>query len=110
MPLHYLIHRDDWRKSLPYNIIHQNQYFFDDPVSCPIWLIGSYGFDRSEVFVEKVTGLIYCSVGEDLRRQRKVWPSFERWLTEEVTRMCDFFDEHGNQLVEKEDMLPGTLN
>ncbi len=98
---------DRLRKSYPYNIIAINREFFDDSSTSDIILVGSYGFDRSEVFVEKATGTVSCSVADDLSSIRATWPSFESWLEEEIARFCEFFDESGNQLVELEDTLPG---
>ena len=109
-PSAYLIERNDWRKSLPYNIIQTNQEYFSNTRESDIFVFGSYGFDRSELFIEKATGIVHCSVGDDLSRIRKTWPSFDTWITEEITRMCDFFDEEGHQLVDQEDMLPVTIN
>jgi hypothetical protein len=98
---------DRLRKTYPYNIFDTNRQFFSDLSMSEIIIVGSYGFDRSEVFVDKATGSVSCSVGDDLSSIRATWPSFESWLEEEIARFCEFFDESGNQLVELEDTLPG---
>jgi len=106
-PSVYLYDRMDERMSYPYNIADTNARQLDDWLTSDVFIFGSYGYDRSEVYVEKSTGLITCSVGDDLSRSRATWPSFETWITEEIERMSGFFDEWGNRLVEPENMLPG---
>jgi len=106
MPKKYLIYRDDWRKTLPYNILDLNERFFDNLAASNIVLFASYGFDRSGVFIERSTGLVHCSVADNLRRIRASWVSFETWLEEEIGRLSECFDENGNRLVEIEETLP----
>lgn len=98
---------DRMNRYYPYNIENVNKEYFDNLLASDIIIIGSYGYDRSEVFVEKATGIINCAVGEDLSMLRSTWPSFEFWITEEIERISEFFDEYGNQLVKLEEMLPG---
>lgn len=105
-PQKYLYDRSDWRKSFPYNIFDANQRFFDDLMSHRIVLFGSYMHDRFRVFIERTTGHVYCSTGEDLDQIRATWPSFEVWITEEIARLSDGFDENGIMLIDIEDTLP----
>jgi hypothetical protein len=100
----------DFRRSYPYNVLHSNAQCGNDPLKSEIFIFGSYGFDRSRLYVEKESGMVSCSVGDELSRLRRTWPSFDVWLKEEIVRMSDFFDEVGNQLVEHEDLLPVSVN
>jgi hypothetical protein len=106
LPKVYKLERDDRRKTLPYNIIDINKEYIDDLLTSEIFIFGSYGFDRSELFIERATGRIYCSVGDDINKFRATWPSFETWLVEEIGRLSDCFDKNGNRLVEFEETLP----
>lgn len=105
-PAEYLYERQNWRKSYPYNIENINAEFMSDWISSDIIVIGSYGLDRSEVFVEKSTGLVHCSVGKNLNRLRASWPSFQAWVEQEIARLSECFDENGIMLVEQEETLP----
>ena len=109
-PKVYLLERQNFRKRYPYNIIDINHEYFDDLINNELFIFGSYyGYDnRSEVFVEKESGRIWCSVGDNLRKTRASWPSFEIWLKEEIARLSECFDEYGHMLVDtEEDLLPG---
>lgn len=105
-PKSYLFDRDNRWRALPYDLIDTNAEFFKDWQSSGIILVGSYGYDRSEVYVERSTGLVHCSVADNLRRIRASWVSFETWLEEEIGRLSECFDENGNRLVEIEETLP----
>jgi hypothetical protein len=106
-PVVYQLNRVDRRQTMPYDILDVNREYTDDLVASGIILIGSYGYDRSEVYVDKSTNSAHCAVGGDLGKTRATWPSFEMWLTEEIARLSNCFDEHGNRLVELEETLPG---
>lgn len=103
-PENYLL--DRLNKYYPYNILDINHEYVDDPRASDIFVIGSYGFDRSRVYVEKATGVIFCGTGSDLTRIRAIWPTFETWIQQEIARLCECFDECGNRLVELEELLP----
>ncbi len=105
-PKEYFYDRADLRKSWPYNIEDSNKEHFENWLSNSILLIGSYGIDRSRVFVEKASGHVDCSFGDNLNRTRASWPSFETWITEEIHRLSECFDEYGNRLVDLEETLP----
>jgi hypothetical protein len=107
LPAVYKFERSDWRKTLPYNLVNSNREYSNNLELSNVILVGSYGYDRSEVYVERETGHVHCSIANDLTKTRATWPSFEVWLTEEIARLSDCFDEHGNRLVELEETLPG---
>ena len=107
LPRHYLLEREDWRKILPHSLVDSNTEYSNSPTSSSILLVGSYGYDRSEIYVDRTTGRVTCTVGRGLSGSRAEWSSFENWLEEEIRRLSECFDEFGNQLVEDEDTLPG---
>jgi len=106
-PFVHLYDRKNFRKSYPFNIERGNEQCGIAIKDSPIVLVGSYEGDRSGVVVDKKTGVVRCSVGEDLSAIRTVWPSFESWLEEEIERLSEYFDEYGNQLVDSVPVLPG---
>ncbi len=110
LPHHYLlsvIH--DWRKSLPYHFVKINERFFKDIFNSEILFFGSYGYDRSELFIEKSTGKIYCCVEDNLNKIRASWPSFENWIEFEIKRLASYHDENGNIIVDLKDTLPNEM-
>ena len=106
-PFVYLYDRKDFRRSYPYTIEEAHVRFNLDLRTRGIVLVGSYEWDRSVVFVDKSTGLVRCSVGDDLSELRAVWPCFDSWIEEEIERLSEYFDEFGNQLADSEAMVPG---
>lgn len=68
--------------------------------------IGSYGYDRSIVCIDRTTLEVSCFVGKDFTRTPKAWQSLDDWLVSEIQRVCRLHDELGNCLVDKKQFLP----
>jgi hypothetical protein len=107
VPDRYVLNRANWfEKRIPHNILEINKALEADRGD---WIFyADYGYDRSLVCIEKETQIITCFVGEDLRRVRQTWASFNAWLEGEISRLSFYFDENGNRLVPEEQTLPGT--
>jgi hypothetical protein len=107
VPDNYVLDRANWfEKRLPLNILEINKEFGASRRNCVFF--ADYGYDRSLVCIEKQTQIITCFVGEDFRRVRQTWDSFNVWLEGEINRLSFCFDENGNRLVPEEQILPGT--
>lgn len=106
LPENYLLVRTDFRQSLPYNIADSNLTYSIDLKNDNIIVIGSYGYDRSRVYVEKSTGKIFCSYENNLKEIRTSWDSFDEWLGIELSRLIKHFDENGNRIVDMKETLP----
>jgi hypothetical protein len=68
--------------------------------------IGSYGWDRSLVCVDRLSFEVVCFKGEDFSMRRKIWRSLEHWIVSELARIEVYFDASGNCLVEPGQLVP----
>jgi hypothetical protein len=108
-PRNYLIDRSDWRKHLPYDFVDANAQHLDIVKSSAIVLVGSYGYDRSRVYVERASGKVFCCVEDNFKRIRASWASFEDWIQQEILRLSHCYDAEGNLLVSLELTLPDAF-
>ena len=92
---------------LPFNIREVNREFARQANEAGLVCIGSYSYDRSIVCMRRESQSVVCFVGKDFSNVRQEWNSLERWLTEELLRLSLLFDEEGNRLTDKEQLLPG---
>jgi len=104
-----LLHRGDWRRKQPLNLVEINKELFGGKFDKDFIAIGSYGYDKSRVLLEVQSGNIICCIQDNIKNERKRWDSFEIWLTEEIERLSTFFDEDGNRIKPEEEMLPQML-
>jgi hypothetical protein len=107
LPTGQLLHRADPTRLLPFDIREVNQEFALRIGGRDSICIGSYSYDRSVVCLHRTDQSVTCYVGTDFGKIRQQWPSLDRWLTDEVSRLSLLFDEKGNRLVDKERLLPG---
>lgn len=68
--------------------------------------IGSYGYDRSMVCINRDTEVVSCFQGVEFAKLRKTWPNLENWLIEEIRRLSILFDSDGKLLVSEDQLLP----
>jgi hypothetical protein len=68
--------------------------------------LGSYGYDRSLVCVDRRSLETVCFKGNDFTVKRRVWEGVEQWVVSEIQRIGAFFDYAGNCLVDERQLLP----
>jgi hypothetical protein len=90
----------------PFNIETVNREFATRLESQNLICIGSYGWDRSLVCVDRQSLQTVCFKGKDFSVKRSTWPGLEQWISSEVQRIATFFDDSGNCLVDQQRLLP----
>ncbi len=70
--------------------------------------IGSYGFDRSLVCLDKQSQKISCYRRENFDVRRRTWPTLDNWIEDEVQRLSLLFSPEGRRLVPEELCLPDS--
>ncbi len=106
LPDHYLLNRADAFDSLPFDILRTNEEFGEELQPRGLLCVGSYGYDRSLVCMDRKTAQITCFREQDFGVIRASWPNLDQWLTSEISRMSFYFDEHGNRLVAERELPP----
>ena len=107
LPQTHSLNRADPLAIPPFGIREANSEFRKQLAPDEI-LVGSYGYDRSLVYVNRWSRRVICGEGKNLRKSRGEWESFEAWLNAEVLRLATLFDASGNRTVGEEFSLPGT--
>jgi hypothetical protein len=92
----------------PLDIIKMNRQFVDPQCVNELLCIGVYGFGRSLVCVDRRGEVVTCFEGEDLKMTRRVWPTVESWIRDEIVRRSVLFSPAGERLVSEELCLPGS--
>lgn len=110
LPERYLLNRGDPFALLPFGIREVNREFSTELKSSSLLCVGSYGYDRSVVCLDRESGEVRCFVEETFSRVRQKWPSLSRWITSEVQRLAGLFDQDGNFLGFEKDTLPGRTS
>jgi len=101
------INRSDRFKLLPFDVREINRELKAKFARGNLVAIAFYSYDGSLVCVERATGETICFVGDALSKERTRWKSIDEWLSQEIQRISFLFDQRGNRLVEKENLLPG---
>jgi hypothetical protein len=107
LPQVYLLNRADPLAIPPFGIREANSEFREELAPDDL-LVGSYGYDRSLVYVKRSSGRVVCAEGKNLRKSRADWESLDAWLNGEIPRLAAQFDANGNRSVGEEFSLPGT--
>lgn len=71
-----------------------------------IYPVGWYAYDGSYALMRRPDDSVYCSVGSDLSAVRVEWTDFDSWLTSEISRIADLYDEKGIRLVSAAHTVP----
>jgi hypothetical protein len=82
----------------PLSITDMNQQFVSPRYSREVLSIGTYSYDRSLLCIDRQSERVTCYRGEDLRYERKSWPTIEDWLVSEQTRLSFLFSPDGRLL------------
>jgi hypothetical protein len=106
VPQGQLLRRTESFALSPFNIEAVNREFANSLYAQNLVCIGSYGWDRSLVCVDRRSFEVVCFRGEDLGMRRKIWRSLERWIVSELARIEVYFDASGDCLVEPDRLVP----
>ena len=106
LPEHQTFDRTNPFGLLPFNNEDAQREFARAITGTDLLCIGSYGYDRSIVCIDRTTLEVSCFVGKDFTRTPKAWQSLDDWLVSEIQRVCRLHDELGNCLVDKKQFLP----
>ena len=107
IPRNYLICRTDPSRLLPFNLRELNRECGSQAAKRNLICIGTYSYDGSIVCMRRKSQEIVCYFGEQFGEERQSWSNLDEWLGEEISRLSICFDENGNRLVPKENLLPG---
>jgi len=107
IPRNYLICRTDPFRLLPFNLRELNRECGWQAAKRNLICIGTYSYDGSIVCMRRKSQEIVCYFGEQFGEERQSWSNLDEWLGEEISRLSICFDENGNRLVPKENLLPG---
>ncbi len=91
----------------PFNIEPVNRGLARKVEAQDLVCFGSYGFDTSLVCVDRRSLEVICFKGKDLNVKRQTWPGLEQWIVSELQRLAMYFDDLGNCLVDRSQLLPG---
>jgi hypothetical protein len=92
----------------PFDIRAVNREFRGQRGFVGLICIGSYGYDRSMVCMDREKQTIVCFKGTNLLETRKTWQSLEEWMRDELERLVWMFTPDGKRLVEEHLMVPGA--
>jgi hypothetical protein len=106
VPSGALLNRTERFKLPPFDLLEVNRELAGKLSGTKLIALAAYGFDGSLVCVDPTGGEIVCFVGENISSERIRWKSIDEWLETEIGRIAFLFDERGNRLVGKEQLLP----
>jgi hypothetical protein len=92
----------------PFDIAGAYEEFQRHTRNAGIICIGSYGYDRSMVCMDRNEQSVICFKGTDFAERRGTWTSLTTWLNDELNRLGWMFSTDGRRLVEEQLTLPGT--
>jgi hypothetical protein len=103
-----LLNRDDPFARLPFNIESENYSWppFDQK---RFLAIGGYGFDGSQVCIDREDSQIYLFQREARSLARVPsyhWQNIEDWIVSEIKRLSTMFDAYGRRIVDERQTLP----
>ena len=101
-----LLNRSDPFSLPPFSIEQANSAGYHRRDSDPdrIW-IGGYGFDGSQVCLDRRDGDIKL-LPRHSERVVASWGNFESWITDEISRLSLLFDRNGKRFVDDSMTLP----
>lgn len=94
----------------PFSITTPNEQFSLYTEKANLLCIGSYGYDRSMVCMNRNDQSIVCFKGTKFSEKRKIWSSLETWIKEELLRLSNMFSTDGHMLVAENLLIPGLEN
>jgi hypothetical protein len=94
----------------PFDIKTPNEEFDWHMGKANLICIGSYGYDRSMVCMDRNDQSIICFKGTNFSEKRKTWANLDTWIKEELIRIGRMFSADGHSLVQRNLMIPGVEN
>jgi hypothetical protein len=101
-----LLDRSNFKQSLPYNIVDQNNNFLNIQDKPNLVNIGVYSYDLSEVCLDKNTGMVFCYKEQNILNVRAKWNTFNEWIITEINRLSELFSPKGQLLFDLSETLP----
>jgi len=105
-PDFYQLDRMNWREPAPYDIQDLDKGTVKRLKQMNLLCFADYGYDGSYICIDRADETIRCFKGRSLATTRRIWKSFDEWITGEISRIAFYFDETGRNLVPREELLP----